>query len=88
MSLGCLVLVDQDDSASGYNPQKAGPFRNESNEFLKNSLLESDSAFIGANGETFPALEVNLSSQLPPSARERRQIKKKALESAVCTITK
>ncbi|XP_064363505.1 centrosome and spindle pole-associated protein 1 isoform X2 [Dromaius novaehollandiae] len=72
---------EQDDSASGYNPQKAGLFRNESNEFLKNSLLESDSAFIGANGETFPALEVNLSSQLPPSAREKRRIKKKALES-------
>ncbi|XP_062426291.1 centrosome and spindle pole-associated protein 1 isoform X2 [Rhea pennata] len=72
---------DQDDSASGYNPQKAGLFRNGSNEFLKNSLLESDSTFIGANGETFPALEVNLTSQLPPSARERRRIKKKALES-------
>ncbi|KFV10037.1 Centrosome and spindle pole-associated protein 1, partial [Pterocles gutturalis] len=57
---------------------------NESNEFLKNSLLESDSAFIGANGETFPALgEVNLSPQLPPSARERRRIKQKALECAV-----
>ncbi|KFW95479.1 Centrosome and spindle pole-associated protein 1 [Phalacrocorax carbo] len=57
--------------------------RNESNEFLKNSLLESDSAFIGANGETFPALgEVNLSPQLPPSARERRRIKQKALECA------
>ncbi|KFM00892.1 Centrosome and spindle pole-associated protein 1 [Aptenodytes forsteri] len=56
---------------------------NESNEFLKNSLLESDSAFIGANGETFPALgEVNLSPQLPPSARERRRIKQKALECA------
>ncbi|XP_050748224.1 centrosome and spindle pole-associated protein 1 [Gymnogyps californianus] len=58
-------------------------FRNESNEFLKNSLLESDSAFIGANGETFPALgEVNLSPQLPPSARERRRMKQKALECA------
>ncbi|KFQ69211.1 Centrosome and spindle pole-associated protein 1, partial [Phaethon lepturus] len=58
---------------------------NESNEFLKNSLLESDSAFIGANGETFPALgEVDLSPQLPPSARERRRIKQKALECAVC----
>ncbi|KFV10355.1 Centrosome and spindle pole-associated protein 1, partial [Tauraco erythrolophus] len=57
---------------------------NESDEFLKNSLLESDSAFIGANGETFPALgEVNLlSPQLPPSARERRRIKQKALEYA------
>ncbi|NXT24502.1 CSPP1 protein, partial [Syrrhaptes paradoxus] len=36
----------------------------------------------GANGETFPALEVNLSPQLPPSARERRRIKQKALERA------
>ncbi|NXR04041.1 CSPP1 protein, partial [Sagittarius serpentarius] len=58
-------------------------FRNESNEFLKNSLLESDSAFIGANGETFPALgEVDSSPQLPPSARERRRIKQKALQCA------
>ncbi|XP_059692149.1 centrosome and spindle pole-associated protein 1 [Gavia stellata] len=73
----------EDDSASGGNPQTMGLFRNESNEFLKNSLLESDSAFIGANGETFPALgEVNLSPQLPPSARERRRMKQKALECA------
>ncbi|NWZ20844.1 CSPP1 protein, partial [Asarcornis scutulata] len=35
----------------------------------------------GANGETFPALgEVNSSSQPAPSARERRRIRKKALE--------
>ncbi|KFO71149.1 Centrosome and spindle pole-associated protein 1 [Cuculus canorus] len=59
--------------------------KNESNEFLKNSLLESDSAFIGANGEMFPALgEVNLSPQFPLSARERRRIKQKASEYAVC----
>ncbi|NXX63628.1 CSPP1 protein, partial [Scopus umbretta] len=39
--------------------------------------------FPGANGETFPALgEVNLSPQLPHSARERRRIKQKALECA------
>ncbi|NXH83431.1 CSPP1 protein, partial [Edolisoma coerulescens] len=56
---------------------------NESNEFLKNSLLESDSAFIGANGETFSALEVNLLPQHPSSARERRRLKQRALESAV-----
>ncbi|XP_069710307.1 centrosome and spindle pole-associated protein 1 [Phaenicophaeus curvirostris] len=69
------------DSASGNKPQTTGLFRNESNEFLKNSLLESDSAFIGANGEMFPALgEVNLSPQPPPSARERRRIKQKASE--------
>ncbi|KAM9304206.1 centrosome and spindle pole-associated protein 1 isoform 6-T6 [Morus bassanus] len=73
----------EDGSASAGNPQTMGLFRNESNEFLKNSLLESDSAFIGANGETFPALgEVNLSPQLPRSARERRRIKQKALEHA------
>ncbi|NWX71542.1 CSPP1 protein, partial [Alca torda] len=41
------------------------------------------SVFPGANGETFPALgEVNLPPQLPPSARERRRIKQKALERA------
>ncbi|KAM6375289.1 centrosome and spindle pole-associated protein 1 isoform 10-T16 [Alca torda] len=73
----------EDDSASGGNPQTMRLFRNDSDEFLKNSLLESDSAFIGANGETFPALgEVNLPPQLPPSARERRRIKQKALERA------
>ncbi|NXJ21869.1 CSPP1 protein, partial [Dicrurus megarhynchus] len=56
---------------------------NESHEFQKNSLLESDSAFIGANGETFSALEVNLLPQHPSSARERRRLKQRALESAV-----
>ncbi|XP_067409755.1 centrosome and spindle pole-associated protein 1 [Emydura macquarii macquarii] len=72
---------DHDDSLPDFNPRKMGLFRNESSEFLKNSLLESESAFIDTNGETFPALEeVNLSSQLPPSARERRRIKKKAME--------
>ncbi|XP_075272155.1 centrosome and spindle pole-associated protein 1 isoform X3 [Opisthocomus hoazin] len=71
----------EDDSASGGNPQTMGLFRNDSDEFLRNSLLESDSAFIGANGEMFPAGgDVNLSPQLPPSARERRRTKQKALE--------
>ncbi|NWR62131.1 CSPP1 protein, partial [Bucorvus abyssinicus] len=58
-------------------------FRNESNEFLKNSLLESDSAFIGANGETFPAIgEDHALPQLLHSARERRRRKQVALEHA------
>ncbi|NXU12297.1 CSPP1 protein, partial [Pardalotus punctatus] len=39
--------------------------------------------FPGANGETFSALEeVNLLPQLPSSARERRRLKQRALESA------
>ncbi|NXK23563.1 CSPP1 protein, partial [Arenaria interpres] len=45
---------------------------------------DSTSVFAGANGETFPALgEVNLPPQLPPSARERRRMKQRALEHAV-----
>ncbi|NWV33429.1 CSPP1 protein, partial [Grantiella picta] len=39
--------------------------------------------FPGANGETFSALEeVNSLPQLPSSARERRRLKQRALESA------
>ncbi|XP_048142673.1 centrosome and spindle pole-associated protein 1 isoform X6 [Corvus hawaiiensis] len=76
------AFVDQDDSALDSYPQTMGLFRSESNEFQKNSLLESDSAFIGANGETFSALEVNLLPQHPSSARERRRLKQRALESA------
>ncbi|XP_068018626.1 centrosome and spindle pole-associated protein 1 isoform X11 [Melanerpes formicivorus] len=72
-----------EDSVSGGNPQPLGLLRNESTEFLKSSLLESDSAFLGANGETFSALgEVNLSPQLPSSARERRRLRQRALEPA------
>ncbi|XP_070337258.1 centrosome and spindle pole-associated protein 1 isoform X12 [Equus asinus] len=54
----------------------------DTNDFLKNSLLESDSAFIGAYGETYPAIEDDAfppPSQLP-SARERRRNKLKGLD--------
>lgn len=57
--------------------------RDNPNDFLKNSLLESDSAFIGAYGETYPAVEEDAllpPSQLP-SARERRRSKLKGLAS-------
>ncbi|KAF2981999.1 hypothetical protein EK904_011953 [Melospiza melodia maxima] len=75
---------DQEDPALDSYPQTMGLFRNKSNEFQKNSLLESDSAFIGANGEMFSALEeVNLLPQHPLSARERRRLKQRAVESAV-----
>ncbi|XP_059757805.1 centrosome and spindle pole-associated protein 1 isoform X11 [Balaenoptera ricei] len=63
--------------------------RDDTNDFLKNSLLESDSAFIGAYGETYPAIgetypaieddALPLPSQLP-SARERRRNKLKGLD--------
>ncbi|XP_009993897.1 PREDICTED: centrosome and spindle pole-associated protein 1 [Chaetura pelagica] len=73
----------EDDSASGCSPQTMEGLRNESVECLKNSLLESDSAFIDANGEVFPASrEISLSPQLLSSARERRRMKQRALECA------
>nr|KAF6326206.1 centrosome and spindle pole associated protein 1 [Pipistrellus kuhlii] len=53
--------------------------RDNANDFLKNSLLESDSAFIGAYGETYPAFEED--ALLLPSARERRRRKLKGLAS-------
>ncbi|KAM5210828.1 centrosome and spindle pole-associated protein 1 isoform 3-T8 [Hipposideros larvatus] len=56
--------------------------RDDTNDFLKNSLLESDSAFIGAYGETYPAFEEDAfppPSRLP-SARERRRNKQKGLD--------
>ncbi|XP_057164123.1 centrosome and spindle pole-associated protein 1 isoform X6 [Ursus arctos] len=56
--------------------------REDSDDFLKTSLLESDSAFIGAYGETYPAIEDDIlppQSQLP-SARERRRNKQKVLD--------
>ncbi|XP_047581265.1 centrosome and spindle pole-associated protein 1 isoform X12 [Lutra lutra] len=56
--------------------------REDSDDFLKTSLLESDSAFIGAYGETYPAIEDDIlppQSQVP-SARERRRNKQKGLD--------
>ncbi|XP_049997983.1 centrosome and spindle pole-associated protein 1 isoform X1 [Alexandromys fortis] len=57
--------------------------RDDTNDFLKNSLLESDSAFIGAYGETYPAIEEEAFPPPPqlPSARERRRNKLKGLDS-------
>ncbi|XP_048214667.1 centrosome and spindle pole-associated protein 1 isoform X7 [Perognathus longimembris pacificus] len=57
--------------------------RDNATDFFKNSLLESDSAFIGAYGETYPAIEEDalpLPSPLP-SARERRRSKWKRRDS-------
>ncbi|XP_012578510.1 PREDICTED: centrosome and spindle pole-associated protein 1 isoform X2 [Condylura cristata] len=55
--------------------------RDDTDDFLKNSLLESDSAFIGAYGETYPTIEDD-AFPLPqlPSARERRRNKLKGMD--------
>ncbi|OXB55148.1 hypothetical protein ASZ78_001379 [Callipepla squamata] len=58
----------EDDSTSGYSPRTMGLFRSDSHEFLKNSLLESDSAFIGedaALGEAEDLLK-------PPPSKDSR----------------
>nr|KAF6300387.1 centrosome and spindle pole associated protein 1 [Myotis myotis] len=57
--------------------------RDNPDDFLKNSLLESDSAFIGAYGETYPAFGEDTLLPPPqlPSARERRRSKWKGLAS-------
>ncbi|XP_076419811.1 centrosome and spindle pole-associated protein 1 isoform X12 [Peromyscus maniculatus bairdii] len=74
--------VDFDTMSSGKAQGYRMP-RDDTNDFLKNSLLESDSAFIGAYGETYPAIEEDAlppPSRLP-SARERRRNKLKGLDS-------
>ncbi|XP_032152172.1 centrosome and spindle pole-associated protein 1 isoform X12 [Sapajus apella] len=79
MQEGAKVDLDAIPSAK---VRKQRTPRNDTSDFLKNSLLESDSAFIGAYGETYPAIEDdNLPppSQLP-SARERRRNKWKGLD--------
>ncbi|XP_036622466.1 centrosome and spindle pole-associated protein 1 isoform X3 [Trichosurus vulpecula] len=75
--------VDLDGSA-GINLRDTRMPRDETRDFLKNSLLESESAFIGTNGERYSPLEDDhLPSQRLQSARERRRNQIKDLESVV-----
>ncbi|XP_060099675.1 centrosome and spindle pole-associated protein 1 isoform X2 [Heteronotia binoei] len=75
-------VIDFDDPVPGTKLRERGLVRDESNEFMKNSLLESESAFIATDGEAFPTLDVphfSMSFTPPPplSARERRREKNK-----------
>nr|XP_056710350.1 centrosome and spindle pole-associated protein 1 [Euleptes europaea] len=75
-------VLDFDDPEPGFKLRERGMVRDDSNEFLKNSLLESESAFIATDGEAFPILDVphfSVTFTPPPplSARERRREKKK-----------
>nr|XP_014351313.1 PREDICTED: centrosome and spindle pole-associated protein 1 [Latimeria chalumnae] len=73
--------VALEDYIPGINPQNMGLFKDPSEEFMKSSLLESESAFIGTNGETFPVLADSEPTPHPQqSARERRRQKKKSPE--------
>lgn len=82
MQGGAQATVDL-DAVPSFQVQDHRMPRDNSNDFLKNSLLESDSAFIGAYGETYPAFED--AALLPPpqlpSARERRRSKLKGRAS-------
>nr|XP_034981647.1 centrosome and spindle pole-associated protein 1 isoform X7 [Zootoca vivipara] len=71
------AALDFDEPVPGFKSRDRGMVRDN----VSNSLLESDSAFIGTDGETFPILEdhdfnVNSPPPLPVSARERRREKK------------
>ncbi|XP_054548181.1 centrosome and spindle pole-associated protein 1 isoform X2 [Talpa occidentalis] len=78
MQDGAEVDLDAVPSAKVRNHRMP---RDDTNDFLKNSLLESDSAFIGAYGETYPTIEDDaLPRPQLPSARERRRNKLKGLD--------
>ncbi|XP_023373313.1 centrosome and spindle pole-associated protein 1 isoform X2 [Otolemur garnettii] len=84
MQEGAEVDLDATPSAKVRKQRMVKMPTDDTNDFLKNSLLESDSAFIGAYGETYPAIEDDdfpPPSQLP-SARERRRNKLKGLDFA------
>ncbi|XP_068956172.1 centrosome and spindle pole-associated protein 1 isoform X9 [Petaurus breviceps papuanus] len=77
------------DASAGINLRDTRMPRNETRDFLKNSLLASESAFIGTNGERYSPLEDDpLPSQRLLSARERRRNQIKGLESVVCMMMK
>ncbi|XP_039191133.1 centrosome and spindle pole-associated protein 1 isoform X4 [Crotalus tigris] len=75
--------LDFDEPVSSIRSRDKGLIRDaDSDEFMKTSLLESESAFIGTDGETYPILEehnynMNITPSPPVSARERRREKKK-----------
>ncbi|XP_078543320.1 centrosome and spindle pole-associated protein 1 isoform X2 [Lissotriton helveticus] len=72
-----LPEVVYDATVPGINRHEKGTLRNQPADLLRTSLLESESAFIGENGEAYPVLaEPYIRSQLPPSARERRKYKR------------
>ncbi|KAE8598938.1 hypothetical protein XENTR_v10016999 [Xenopus tropicalis] len=67
--------------APAYSLRHNGMFRDPSQDLMKTSLLESESAFIGENGEPFAFfMDPSADSHQVPSARERRRHKNKPLD--------
>ncbi|XP_056378064.1 centrosome and spindle pole-associated protein 1 isoform X2 [Hyla sarda] len=74
------AIPDEFGPVYEYSLNRPGMLSDPSKDLLKTSLLESESAFIGENGEPYPAFF----DQFPdlhalPSARERRRNKNKVL---------
>ncbi|KAM4027292.1 centrosome and spindle pole-associated protein 1 isoform 2-T2 [Anomaloglossus baeobatrachus] len=69
------AIPDDFGPVPAYSLRRPGMLSDPSKDLLKTSLLESESAFIGENGEPYPAFFEAL-----PSARERRRHKNKGLD--------
>ncbi|KAM4687563.1 centrosome and spindle pole-associated protein 1 isoform 2-T3 [Discoglossus pictus] len=75
------VLPEDFDTAPAYNIHHTGMFRDPPKDPMKTSLLESESAFLGDNGEPFPPfIEPSTDFQRVQSARDRRRHKNKPLD--------
>ncbi|XP_069813615.1 centrosome and spindle pole-associated protein 1 isoform X2 [Dendropsophus ebraccatus] len=75
------AIPDEFGPVRAYGHHRTGVISDPSKDLLKTSLLESESAFIGENGEPYPSFF----DQFPdlhalPSARERRRNKNKVLD--------
>ncbi|XP_077126726.1 centrosome and spindle pole-associated protein 1 isoform X2 [Ranitomeya variabilis] len=75
------AIPDDFGPVPAYSLHRPGMLSDQSKDLLKTSLLESESAFIGENGEPYPALfDAFPDPQALPSARERRRHKNKVLD--------
>ncbi|XP_053322946.1 centrosome and spindle pole-associated protein 1 isoform X2 [Spea bombifrons] len=72
-------MLNDLEPAPVHGMHQTGTFKDSSNDLMRTSLLESESAFIGENGEPFPAFAESPADFHPvPSARERRRHKQKS----------
>ncbi|XP_073439980.1 centrosome and spindle pole-associated protein 1 isoform X2 [Dendrobates tinctorius] len=72
------AIPDDFGQVPAYSVHRPGMLSDQPKDLLKTSLLESESAFLGENGEPYPALfDAFPDPQALPSARERRRHKNK-----------
>ncbi|XP_078254826.1 centrosome and spindle pole-associated protein 1 isoform X2 [Rhinoraja longicauda] len=81
-----LDIMKRKEAASHMNSRNIElQARGSQEDLMKNSLLESESAFLGSHGETFPyPVDVGTTAtELPPRERRRRNRSRQDLESDV-----